>query len=95
VALGADDPATLDRAIAARLTHSPQPAARVDAALAKAVCYTQRGDVQHAAVIVDEALRQVGPSATGWAIPLEPMLAVPTRPELWTQVLTTLRARAV
>jgi len=94
-ALGADDPATLDRAIAARLTHSRQPAARVDAALAKAVCYTQRGDVQHAAVIVDEALRQVGSSATGWVIPLEPMLAVSTRPELWTQVLTTLRARAV
>jgi hypothetical protein len=91
---GGRDRATMDRAIARRLTKPRGVVAPVKEALAVAVRHVWDGERHRAAALVQDALARTSPGAAGWLIPVEPMLAVSTHPDPWSPVLAALRIRA-
>jgi hypothetical protein len=68
--------------------------ASVDAAIAGAIDATLHGDHHRAAAITAEALAAAPPGSAGWVVPVEPLLDVAARPEIWAPVLARLRNRA-
>ena len=88
------DRRTADRAFAQRFAGSEDAADVVDRALAMAVRELWDGQPDRAATVLQGALARAASGAAGWVIPVEPMLDVPARPDLWAPVLTVLRTRA-
>jgi tetratricopeptide (TPR) repeat protein len=68
--------------------------ASVDAAIARAIDATLHGDHHRAAEITAEALAAAPPGSAGWVLPVEPLLDVAARPEIWAPTLARLRNRA-
>ena len=68
--------------------------ASVDAAIAGAIDATLHGDDHRAAEMMSEALAAAPPGSAGWIVPVEPLLNVGARPEVWAPVLARLRNRA-
>ncbi len=66
----------------------------VDAALARAVHLTLSGSHAEAAAVVAAALTATPASPSGWLLPVEPLLNVSARPEVWANALASLRHRA-
>ena len=50
--------------------------------------------LREAARIVDEALAGAAPGNAGWLLPIEPLLHVTARPDVWARPLAHLRNRA-
>ena len=70
-------------------------AATMESAFAGAARHVLRGDHPAAAQIVAAALTAAPPGSAGWWLPLEPLLEVTARPDVWSGVLTLLRVRAM
>jgi DNA-binding winged helix-turn-helix (wHTH) protein len=66
----------------------------VDQAIVAAAHATLAGVPLAGVSAVGEALAATHPGQSGWLIPVEPLLRVSTRADLWAPVLTHLRARA-
>jgi hypothetical protein len=66
----------------------------VDAAIARAIDATVHGDHHRAAEIASEALAAAPPGSAGWMLPVEPLLQVAARPDVWAPTLARLRSRA-
>lgn len=66
----------------------------LDAAIYRAAELTTRGDHSGAAATVAAALTQAPTGPAGWIVPVEPLLNVAARPDLWLAALELLRARA-
>jgi DNA-binding winged helix-turn-helix (wHTH) protein len=66
----------------------------VDAAICTAASLTLRGDRAKAAEAVLSALTGAPPGASGWVLPVEPLLHVAAHPRPWAPVLERLRARS-
>ena len=66
----------------------------VDAALVRAGHLVLAGAHVEAAHLVDAALAEAPASPSGWLLPLEPLLHVSARPEIWANALARLRNRA-
>ena len=93
VAAGAPDPI----AQAASGTASRQPgghAPSIDAAVFQAAQLVAAGAHAAAAGLVAEALAGAAPGNAGWLLPIEPLLHVTARPEIWARALAHLRNRA-
>lgn len=88
------DRTAIDRTIARRFVRPQNAAASVDEALAVAVQHAWEGQPDRAAAVVQDAVARATPGAEGWVIPVEPMLGVSARPDLWASVLAALRTRA-
>jgi len=93
VAAGSPDPIgppPLDSGIAqsGRLTRS------VDAAVFRAAQLVVAGAHTEAARLLDEALAGAAAGNAGWLLPIEPLLHVTARPDIWARVLAHLRNRA-
>jgi DNA-binding winged helix-turn-helix (wHTH) protein len=74
-----------------------EPAAIPDpptAALAEAIRHTLTGSHSEAARSIDEALVAAGEGNALWLLPVEPLLHVTARPDLWAGPLARLRSRA-
>jgi tetratricopeptide (TPR) repeat protein len=69
--------------------------ATMEGAFAGAARHVLRDDHPAAAHIVAAALTAAPPGSAGWWLPLEPLLAATARPDVWSRVLTLLRARAM
>jgi len=69
-------------------------ASPVDAALVRAGQLTLSGAHADAANLVEAALASTPASPSGWLLPLEPLLHVSARPEIWAKALASLRNRA-
>lgn len=90
---------SLHRGWAPPALHPPagQPLSRalsVDAAVVRAAQFVVAGDHPGAARLVDEALAGASPGNAGWLLPIEPLLNVATRPEIWARALAQVRNRA-
>lgn len=86
VGLGAIDPTCSDK---------PRvPANPVDAAIAAAAQLALRHPHAEAAQTCLDALGADPPGSAGWLVPVEPLLHVSARPEVWRRTLATLRHRA-
>ena len=70
------------------------PALSVDAAVVRAAQLALKGAHADAARLVDEALAGAPPGSAGWLLPIEPLLGVSARPDVWTRALARLRSRA-
>jgi DNA-binding winged helix-turn-helix (wHTH) protein len=68
--------------------------ASVDAAIARAIDAALHGDHHRAAEITSEALAAASPGSSGWIVPVEPLLHVGARPDVWAPTLARLRNRA-
>ena len=68
--------------------------ASVDAAIARAIDATLHGDHHRAAEITSEALAAAPPGSAAWILPVEPILHVSARPDIWAPTLARLRNRA-
>jgi tetratricopeptide (TPR) repeat protein len=84
--------AALGKAESSAHHHSP-----VDAAIGEAIRCV--GDVDHGnrdwdVMKIERALIQAATGNAGWLLPVEPMLNITSRPELWLSVLGLLRRRA-
>ena len=66
----------------------------VDAAMARVAQRVLAGDAVEAARLLDEALAAAPPGNAGWLLPVEPLLHVSARPEIWALPLARLRTRA-
>jgi DNA-binding winged helix-turn-helix (wHTH) protein len=66
----------------------------MEAALAEATCDTVAGNAAAAEAVVRAALERSPVDSSGWAIPVDPLLAVATHAPLWDPVLALLRSRA-
>jgi hypothetical protein len=62
---------------------------------ARAAVLVARGGASAAADVVERALASAPPGASGWTIPIEPLLRVQDAPEAWARVLSALRMRAM
>lgn len=71
-----------------------QPDSPVDAAIAQAALLVTRGDHAKAARLVDGALEAAPLDSAGWLLPIEPLLNVADRAEVWVAPLARLRNRA-
>jgi DNA-binding winged helix-turn-helix (wHTH) protein len=74
-----------------------QPGGRtssVDAALGQAAQLVVAGAHSEAARILDDALAVAAPGNAGWLLPIEPLLHVTARPDMWARALAHLRNRA-
>jgi DNA-binding winged helix-turn-helix (wHTH) protein len=67
----------------------------VEAAMGRAIACVLADRPDEAAALVDAAL-QAAPAGTssGWTLPVEPLLNVTARPDVWSGALATLRVRA-
>ena len=66
----------------------------VDVALARAGHLVISGAHVEAASGVEAALAEAPAGPSGWLLPLEPLLNVSARPEIWANALASLRNRA-
>ena len=69
----------------------------VDSAIAEGISCESRNDgrgCEAAAVKIERALAEAAVSRAGWLLPIEPMLNVSARPELWLRALARLRSCA-
>jgi tetratricopeptide (TPR) repeat protein len=69
-------------------------AASVDEAMVRAAQLVVAGVHGEAARVVDAALVAAPPGNAVWLLPIEPLLHVAARPDVWSRPLTTLRNRA-
>ncbi|HSG00036.1 MAG TPA: winged helix-turn-helix domain-containing protein [Vicinamibacterales bacterium] len=92
---GDDRRAAARRQLDERVAHLRGLGAVVEAAQAAAVVAALENRHIEAAALLQAALASApaGTSA-GWTIPVEPLLGVTARPDVWAPVLSTLRARA-
>lgn len=70
------------------------PAISVDAAIFRAARLAVSGAHADAARIVNDALAIAPPGSAGWILPIEPLLQVNARPDIWARALAQLRNRA-
>jgi tetratricopeptide (TPR) repeat protein len=82
-----------DDDIDARLRSASERGAHVDVAVARAVRLAARGQTGDPAVVL-MALQQVAPGASGWYLPVEPMLRPLSDASRWGSTLGLLRSRA-
>jgi DNA-binding winged helix-turn-helix (wHTH) protein/cytochrome c-type biogenesis protein CcmH/NrfG len=66
----------------------------IDAAMAQAVALVLAGAHGDASRLVETALASGSPGNAGWLLPLEPVLGVNARPDVWGRALAHLRTRA-
>jgi len=66
----------------------------VDVAIARGVGLVLEGSDEEAASLIDAALAEAPEGSAGWLLPVEPLLHVSARPQVWQQALTRLRGRA-
>ena len=82
------------------LGFSPADVASVDGAIGVAIMATWLDEhldqtaLPGAVGFLDHALASVEPGSDGWILPVEPMLNVAARPDVWAAVLARLKARA-
>ena len=69
-------------------------ATAVDAAIVQAVSLALEGRHDAAARICGDALAHADSGAAGWLLPVEPLLHVAARPDVWAHVLALVRERA-
>jgi len=93
LALAADIDGASTEELAARLQHAAARGAHVDAAVAHAVRQAVSAQTPDPATILT-ALQQVPPGASGWYLPVEPMLRPLSDAGRWGATLAFLRARA-
>jgi hypothetical protein len=67
----------------------------VDATVVQAAQLVIAGAHTEAAHIFDEALAGAAAGNAGWLLPIEPLLHVTARPDIWARALAHLRNRAV
>ena len=84
----------LHAGIAKRIAQLGDAGFVVDAATARAAMLAGTGGPEDAAPLLDEALAAAPGGSTGWLIPVDPLLNVPSREEVFAQVLARLRTRA-
>ena len=70
------------------------PADPVNAAIVSGVSLVCAERHEEAAAVILAALEKAEPGFAGWQIPIEPMLNVAARPEIWAKVLAAVRHRA-
>ena len=68
--------------------------ASVDEAMARGVGFTLAGKHHEAATLVEEALSAAPAGNAGWILPVEPLLQVSGRGDVWARALGRLRTRA-
>ena len=71
-----------------------EPLPSAEAALVQAARLVLGGRAADAARLMDRALAATEPGDSAWLLPVEPLVNVSTRPDLWTGALARLRARA-
>jgi DNA-binding winged helix-turn-helix (wHTH) protein len=86
--------AAQDTADHLRSTGAERSPTTIDQALALAIGHTLHHQHQEAAAIITDMLATAPASATGWIIPVEPLLDVSGHLDVWTHVLAVLRTRA-
>ena len=62
--------------------------------LAQAAGLVLRDAPDEAARLVDGALAEIPPGSAGWILPVEPLLNVAARPDVWSRPLARIRNRA-
>jgi DNA-binding winged helix-turn-helix (wHTH) protein len=75
-------------------TTTGPPAGIVDAALFRATRLTLGGDHAAAAETMESAFAAAPQGSAGWLLPIEPLLNVSARPDVWAGALERLRTRA-
>jgi DNA-binding winged helix-turn-helix (wHTH) protein len=66
-----------------------------DQVVANAAVLVSQGDVDGAVAMVANALAAAPPGATGWRLPIEPLLCVPQNADAWAPVMIKVRERAM
>jgi DNA-binding winged helix-turn-helix (wHTH) protein len=66
----------------------------IEAVFAQAALLIQSGASADAARVIEEAITLSASGSTGWLLPVEPLLNVTGRPEVWGRVLALVRNRA-
>jgi hypothetical protein len=93
--IAARDAGVSDRLRGAKPDKQDHPS--VDAVIARAaVAFSVLGEsaLSDAVDSIDQALISAPPGNSGWVIPIEPLLGVHARPDVWAPVLARLRTRA-
>ena len=73
---------------------SPDHPRALDAGIARAIALTRAGRHADAAQVFREAVMSSGIAHAGWILPVEPILHAYARPEIWGDMLATIRDRA-
>jgi DNA-binding winged helix-turn-helix (wHTH) protein len=74
--------------------HDTDSVLPIEAAFVAAATLALRGSHAEAAALVDRALARVPNGNAGWVLPVEPLLHVSARPDVWAVPLARLRNRA-